>query len=75
MPTKYSQITVQTEDKDQIKSNITKVQPTGMDQNKNVFMAPFIKICEQIKKIPNRSYHPEKTKKISRKIKCILMHL
>ena len=36
MPTKYSQIKVQPEDKDQIKSNATKVQPTGMDQNKDV---------------------------------------
>ena len=75
MPTKYSQIKVQHEDKDQIKSNATKVQPTGMDQNKDVFMAPFIKICEKIKKIPNRSYQPEKNKKVSRKIKCIPMHL
>ena len=39
-----------------------KVQPTGMDQNKDFFMAPFIKICEKIKKIPNRSHKPEKTK-------------
>ena len=62
MPTKYSQIKVQLEDKDQIKSNATKVQPTGMDQNKDVFTALFIKICEKIKKIPNRSYQPEKNK-------------
>ena len=62
MPTKYSQIKVQPEDKDQIKSNATKVQPTGMDQNKDVFKALFIKICEKIKKIPNRSYQPEKNK-------------
>lgn len=62
MPTKYSQIKVQPEDKDQIKSNATKVQPTGMDQNKDVFTALFIKICEKIKKIPNRSYQPEKNK-------------
>ena len=48
MPTKYSQIKVQPEDKDQIKSNATKVQPTGMDQNKDVFKALFIKICEKI---------------------------
>lgn len=73
MPTKYSQIKVQPEDKDQIKSNATKAQPTGMDQNKGVFMAPFIKIWK-IKKIPNRSYQPEK-QKVSRKIKCIPMHL
>lgn len=63
MPTKYSQIKVQPQDKDHSKSNATKVQPTCMDQNKDVFMAPFIKICEKIKKIPTDLTSQEKTKK------------
>ena len=59
MPIKYSQIKIQPVDKDQIKSTATKVQLTSMDQNKDVFMAPFVKISEKIKKVPNRSYQPE----------------